>query len=167
MTNRLARLYLAGLLILAAGQLPAQDSAGHRAQTQTVREIEASWNQDFQQRDLEAMVAHYADDATMIAPGYSAFRGRDAIRAGLEQMLTDAAFSLRFRTSRVEVSRAGDVAWTEGSYTVTMTDPNTKQPVTSSGSYVTVYRSEAGGWRAVSDIASPGPEPAATQGGRQ
>jgi len=160
MTNRLARLCLAGLLLLAAGRLPAQGSARHSAEAQ-IRDNEARWNHEFEQRDLAKMVAHYADDATMIAPGFPAFHGRDTIRAGLEQMLTDTAFSLRFETSRVEVSRAGDVAWSEGSYTVRMTDPNTKKPVSSSGSYVTVYRLEAGGWRAVSDIASPGPEPAA------
>ena len=161
MTNRLPKLYLAGVLLLAAGRMLAQDVSSHGEVAQAIRDNEARWNQEFQKRDLDATVAHYADDATMVAPGFGAFRGREAIRAALEQMLADPAFSLRFRTSRVEIAKAGDVAWSEGSYTVTGTDPGTKKPLTSGGSYVTVYRLEAGAWKAASDIASPGPEPAA------
>ena len=160
MTNRLARLYLAGLLLGAAGQLPAQDAMHHSIEAQ-IRDNEARWNHEFEQRDIEKTAAHYASDATMISPGFPPFHGRDAIRAALQEMLSDAAFSLKFAPSRIEVSKAGDVAWVEGSYTFRMTDPNTRQVVSSSGGYVTVYRLEAGGWRAVSDIASPGPEAAA------
>jgi len=153
--------YHVAALLLAAGCLLAQGGAIPTTAAEAVRENETRWNREFEQRDVERIAAHYSDDATMMAPGFPAVRGRDAIRTALQKMLTDSAFSLRFETSRVEVSKGGDVAWSEGSYTVTMTDPNTKKPVSSSGSYVTVYRLEAGGWRAVSDIASPGPEPTA------
>ena len=153
------RLCPVGLLALIALPLSAQEGSAHEAGIQAIRDNEARWNQEFQRRDLDATMAHYADDATMVAPGFGAFRGRDAIRGALEQMLADPAFSLRFQTSRIEIAKGGDVAWSEGSYTVTATGPGTKRISTSRGSYVTVYRLEEDAWKAVSDIASPGPEP--------
>jgi ketosteroid isomerase-like protein len=79
-------------------------------------------------------------------------------------MVADPALSLKFQASHVEVAKSGDVAFTRGSYTMTMTDPNSKQVVNDRGSYVTTYRKQAdGSWKAVSDIATsevPPPMPA-------
>jgi ketosteroid isomerase-like protein len=159
--NRFTKLSLAGLLILTAGQIPAQNAGTHTAEVQAIKENEARWSREFEMRDLEKIVAHYADDAIMMAPGLPAASGKDTILSALREMLADNAFLLRFHTSRVEIAESGDLASSQGSYTVTMTDPRTGKAVTSSGSYVTVYRKEAGGWKAVSDIASPGPAAAA------
>ena len=66
----------------------------------------------------------------------------------------------------MEVAKAGDVAYTQGSYTMTMTDPNSKQVINDHGSYVTTYRKQPdGSWKAVADIATsevppPAPPPA-------
>jgi ketosteroid isomerase-like protein len=91
--------------------------------------------------------------------------GKDAIRKTIAGMLTDPALSLKFQASRVEVAKSGDIAYTQGSYTMTMTDPNTKQVVNDHGSYVTTYAKQPdGSWKAVADIATsemPPPAPAA------
>ncbi len=102
------------------------------------------------------MMAHYADDAVMMAPGFPASSGKDAIRSAMTQMFTDPAMSLKFKTARVEIAESGEMASSMGTYTFTMTDPDTRKAVTSGGNYVTVYRKQAGGWKAVFDIASPG-----------
>jgi ketosteroid isomerase-like protein len=91
--------------------------------------------------------------------------GKEAIRSALKQMAADPALSLKFEATRVEVASAGDSAYTQGSYTLTVTDSATKKPVNDKGSYVTVYKKQAdGSWKAVSDIASsstpPMPPPA-------
>jgi ketosteroid isomerase-like protein len=91
---------------------------------------------------------------TGAAPG----TGADAIRGMLKELVGDANFSLAFQPSRVEVSKGGDYAYTQGSYTLTVTDPKSTKPIQDSGSYVTVYKKQAdGSWTAVSDIASSGP----------
>jgi ketosteroid isomerase-like protein len=80
-------------------------------------------------------------------------------------MVRDNALSLKFEAAHVDVSKAGDFAYTQGSHTMTMTDPATKKPVSDKASYVTVYRKIDGAWKAVSDIASSNttpPAPAAT-----
>jgi uncharacterized protein (TIGR02246 family) len=158
MTNRHVHLSLAGLLILAAAQVPAQDAGKHAAEVQAIKDNEARWTREFELRDLEKTMAHYADDAVMMAPGFSACNGKDAIRLAIKQMLADPAMSLKFRTARVEVVASGEMASSQGTYTLTMTDPDTKKAVSSGGNYVTVYRKVAGEWKAVFDIASPAKE---------
>ena len=159
-------------ILLALGmtgckQAPApQTSDTHDADVQAIKDNEAQWNKDWQAKDVDKLVAHYTDDAVLMAPGMSPLTGKDAIRTGLQGMVNDNALSLTFSADRVDVAKSGDMAYTQGAYTMTMTDPATKKPVNDKGSYVTVYKKQAdGSWKAASDIASsattPGPAPAA------
>jgi uncharacterized protein (TIGR02246 family) len=161
--NRNMKLQLAALLILAASQAPAQDAGKNAVEAQAIRKNEARWNRDFDSRDAERIVAHYADDAVMAVPGYPAFSGKPAIRAAIQQMLADPAMTLKFETSRVEVGPSGDMASSTGTFVATITDPATKKPITTTGNFVTVYRKQAGEWKAVFDIASSGPDAAGGQ----
>jgi ketosteroid isomerase-like protein len=61
---------------------------------------------------------------------------------------------LKFQASRVEVSKSGDVGYTMGAYTLSVTDPVAKQVVNDHGSYITTYRKGAdGAWKSVADVA--------------
>jgi uncharacterized protein (TIGR02246 family) len=152
-----------GLLALLTSCTQAPQSVDtHEADIQALKDNEAQWNKDFQAKDVEKLVTHYADDAVLISPGAPPSIGKEAIHSMLKDMVGDNALSLSFEAARVEVAKSGDVAYTQGSYTMTMTDPATKKPISDKGSYVTVYKKQAdGSWKAVSDIASsatpPGP----------
>jgi ketosteroid isomerase-like protein len=90
-----------------------------------------------------------------MAPGEAAVTGKDAVRNELQGMMKDPALSLQFQATRVDVAKSGDLGYSQGTYTMTMTDPKTHKPVTDHGSYVTTYRKQAdGSWKAVSDIAT-------------
>jgi uncharacterized protein (TIGR02246 family) len=138
----------------------------HDADVKAIQDNEAQWNRDYASKDLTKIVAHYADNAVVMAPGMPSSSGRDAIRSLLQKMTADPALSLQFKASSVEVAKSGDIGYTQGTYTMTMTDPATKQVVHDHGSYVTTYRKQADGtWKAVTDIASsevptPTPPPA-------
>ena len=130
-------------------------SAGHPKEVQALKDNESRWNREFVAKDLEKLVAHYADDAVLMAPGTASVTGRDEIRKMLKEMLDDPALSLTFQVSRVEVSSSGELGFTQGSYHMTMTDPGSKQVIHDHGSYVTTYRKQPdGAWKAVADIAS-------------
>ena len=161
--KRNAQLTLFALLILAAGPVLAQTGGKHAAEMQAIRQNEMRWNQEFAAKDLEKIVAHYAADAVMTAPGLPAFDGREAIHAALKEMLADPGMTMKFQPSRVEIGASGDMASTMGTFVVTMTDQASGKVVTTAGHYVTVYRKEAGEWKAVFDIASAGPEAAGGQ----
>jgi uncharacterized protein (TIGR02246 family) len=136
----------------------------HDADVKALQDNEAQWNADYASKDLEKIVAHYADDAVLMTPGGPPSAGKDAIHTSLKQMVADPALSLKFQPSRVIVASSGDIAFTQGSYTLTITDPATKQVINDHGSYVTTYRKQPdGAWIAVADIASsevPPPAPA-------
>ncbi len=137
------------------------------ADAKTLRDLETQWNQDWVSKDVDKLLAHYADDAVLMGPGMAAGVGKDAVRKMLAGMTSDPAMSLKFQPSKVEVGKGGDIAYTQGSYTMTMTDPNSKQLINDHGSYVTTYRKGADGtWKAVADIATSEVPPPAPPPGR-
>ena len=141
----------AAIAITAYGQ-PAH---GNHAVMQALKDNDAQWNRDFQSKNVDKLLAHYAADAVLMAPGMPASKGKDAIRKVLAEMVGDAGLMLEFVPERVDVSKSGDMAFTQGSYKMSMTDPGSKQVIHDHGSYVTTYRKEPdGSWKAVADIAT-------------
>ncbi len=127
----------------------------HDADVKAIQNDEAQWNQEWAARDQDKIMAHYADDAILIVPGAPSTSGKEAIRTSLKQMVADPTVSLKFQPTKVEVAKSGDVAYTQGTYTLTLTDPQNKQLVNDHGSYVTTYRKQPDGtWKAVVDIAT-------------
>ena len=148
-------------LFLAACSQTAPDT--READIKALNDNETRWNQDFQSKDAAKLVAQYADDAVLMAPGMPASKGREAIRKALTEMVADPALSLKFQPSRVEVAKSGDFGYTQGTYTMTMTDPSSKKIIKDHGSYVTTYRKQPdGSWKAAADI-STSEVPPATQ----
>jgi uncharacterized protein (TIGR02246 family) len=129
---------------------PAVDVAAEEAK---VREAEAADLKAWAGKDIEGILAFYADDATLMTPGEPSMKGKDAMRKGLQPMLTDPNLKLEFTSQRVEVAKSGDVAFTQGTYQLTITNGKTKKPITDKGSYVTGFKKQAdGNWKAVTDI---------------
>lgn len=155
MRRSFACICMLGLLAVTRSYADSpQMSKMQAAAAEAIKANEAQWNKDFENKSIEGLMAHYTDDATLMAPGIPPAQGKDAIRVSLTQMLNDPALSIKFRARRVEVSKSGDLAFTEGSYEMTFTGPSPK-PIQDKGSYVTVFRKQAdGNWKAVSDIAT-------------
>jgi uncharacterized protein (TIGR02246 family) len=142
---------LIALTLAACNQAPDARDADATA----IKNYETQWNQDWAARDPAKLASYYADDAVVMAPGAPATVGKDAIGSEMKQMLADPALSLHFKTSKVEVAKSGDIAFSQGSYLMKMTDPQTHQVIHDRGSYVTTYRKQADGtWKAVEDIAT-------------
>src|SRR5215467_5455248 len=99
----------------------------HDADVKAVQDNETQWNSDWAAKDADKIMGHYADDAVLIVPNTPSVSGKDAIRASLKPMVADPALSLKFHATKVEVAKSGDVAYTQGTYTLTLTDPQTKQ----------------------------------------
>lgn len=155
------RCYIAGcaVVLLLAGvscsEPPKKAPDTRAADEKAVRDGEAAWANDWSSKDLNKIMDHYADDATLMVTNAPVMKGTDAIRDGLKQMLADPNVSLNFTASTAEVSKGGDLAYTQGTYTMTETDPKTKRPVTEKGKYLTVYKKQSdGSWKAIEDISN-------------
>jgi len=151
-----------------AGCTEAPPADTHAADIKSLQDNEVQWNQDFQSKDVDKIAAHYTDDAVLMNSGMPASTGKDAIRKALKDMVADPAFALKFQATQVEVARSGDVGYTHGQYTMTITDPASKKVINDKGSYVTVYKKQAdGSWKAtedapISELPPPAPEPVKT-----
>ncbi len=123
------------------------------ADSQAIRDGETAWAKEWQAKDADKIVSHYAPDAVLLVNDAPAMSGPDAIKSGVSGMLKDPHLSLTFAPNVVVVAKAGDVAYTQGTYTMTFTDPKNKRILMEKGKYVTVYRKQPdGSWKAVEDI---------------
>ncbi len=142
------------LAALAAGcaSPPAAQSDTSAADIQAVRDVEAAWVKDAATKDADKFAGYFAEDASGLYPGSPILNGKQAIKAWAAPLLADPNFALTFQSSRVEASKGGDLVYTQGTYTMTASDPKTKKPMTDKGKYLTVYRKQAdGSWKALAD----------------
>jgi uncharacterized protein (TIGR02246 family) len=153
------------IMLAACSTAPPAPGVDLAAEEAKIREAETTVMKNWAAKDTDKILAYYADDATLMVQGTPQLKGKDAMRPALKTMLDDPNFKLDFAAQRVEISKSGDVAFSQGTYTLVVTDPKTKKPFTDKGSYVTGYRKQSDGtWKAVSDInVSQLPAPGAGQ----
>jgi uncharacterized protein (TIGR02246 family) len=129
----------------------------------SIRELEHKAREAAKAKDLDRYVSFYADDAVLLWPGAPMVTGHAAIRKFMQVFFSMPDFSFSFETAHVEVSLAGDFAYTCGTNKVTLVDLNGKR-IKDSGKYLTVYKKQSGGtWKVVADMGNsdlPAPVPA-------
>ena len=137
-------------LSLAACKDKAPDTT---ADAQAIKDNEATWVKDWQAKDVDKITSHYAPDAVLMIANMPAMKGSDAIKSGIAPMLKDPHLSLTFSPTAVVVAKGDDIAFTQGVYTMTYTEPRTGMTLIEKGKYVTVYKKQDdGSWKAVEDI---------------
>jgi uncharacterized protein (TIGR02246 family) len=144
------------LLQVACTQAPPPAPDTRAADEKAIRDYEAQWVKEFAAKDMDKIVAHYVDDGSVLMTNVPIMTGKDAIRGVLKDAVADPAFSIDLQTVKVEVSKAADLAYSQGTYTYTGTDPKTKKVVTEKGKYVEVYKKAAdGSWKVAEDMNNP------------
>jgi uncharacterized protein (TIGR02246 family) len=152
---RIAPLALA-MLQLGCDQAPPPAPDTRATDEKAIRDSETQWVKDFNSKDMDKIVGHYADDGSVLMPNLAIMTGKDAIRAGLKDAIADPAFSIDLQTGKVEVSKGSDLAYSQGTYTYTGTDPKLKKKVLEKGKYVEVYKKQAdGSWKVIEDMNNP------------
>jgi uncharacterized protein (TIGR02246 family) len=154
------------LVLLAAAALSSGCATApadtNNADVQAVKDTETAWVKDAASKDPEKFLAHYSDDASVLLPNMATLTGKDAIRAAMTPMLSDPNFALTFQARKVEVARSGELAYTQGTYMMSGTNPETKQAAVEKGKYLTIFRKQAdGNWKAVADMVSADTAPPA------
>jgi ketosteroid isomerase-like protein len=151
---RRAGIFLAVSLVLATSgcaqrvqvDIPAEEAAIRNAAD--VEQLNAA-----KARDVEGLLTFHTDDASMLPPNAPIATGKEAIR----ELWTDiiASPSVGWQTSAVEVSSAGDLAYSRGTYELAVTDPE-GNPATEIGKWVDVWKKQPDGtWKLVVVIWNP------------
>ncbi len=136
-----------GLFLLLAGcsgtPTPPPDTSA--ADLKAIKDGEIAWSADFGSKDPDRIVSHYADDATLMMPDMPIVMGKDAIRTAIKDMMSDKNLALSFTTTNAQVAKSGDIAYTQGTYSMTMTNPKTRKVAAEKGKYLTVYKKQSDG----------------------
>ena len=139
-------------LTVGCSNAPAPPPDTRAADLQAVKDVEAAWVKDTATKDADKWASYFAEDGSGLYPGAGTLNGKAAIKAAMAPMLADPNFSLTFQSTRAMASKGGDMVYSQGTYTMTMTNPKTKKPMTDTGKYLTVYAKQAdGSWKAVAD----------------
>ena len=125
------------------------------ADVKAVQSLEAAWVKDIATKDVDKVASYFADDGSEMMSNMPIATGRDNIKAhGSRSWRTQISRSL-FSPARAEASKGGDLVYTVGTYSMTMSAPRGKKPVSDKGKYLTVFRKQADGtWKVVADMSS-------------
>lgn len=158
--KRVAPITAVALCILLSG-CKAASTAEASKEKDAILQLEDEQVKAFNSKDVTKLLANYMDDAAMISPGEPTLKGKQALQGAITGMVSDPAFSLHFHSDDVKVAKSGDIAYTQGTYTLTITNPVTHQPMTDKGSYVTTYTKVVdGSWKVQTDaVISQTPPP--------
>jgi len=155
--RKIALIALVALFLLTVGcsstpNTPAPPPDTRAADVQAVKDVEAAWLKDIGSKDADKWASYFTDDGSGLYPGAGILNGKAAIRAAVAPFLADPNFAMTFESTRRVASKGGDMVYSQGTYTLTMTNPKTKKPVTDKGKYLTIYMKQAdGSWKAVAD----------------
>ncbi|MBI2187615.1 MAG: DUF4440 domain-containing protein [Acidobacteria bacterium] len=106
-------------------------------------------------KDVDLFMSYWAPDATAHLSGRAAVRGTDAIRKAFAEPVTAPGVSLSWTPERAEVSAAGDLGYTVGSYELTANGAKER------GKYVTIWKKQPEGtWKVIEDIGNSNLPPA-------
>jgi uncharacterized protein (TIGR02246 family) len=142
------------LAALAAGcsNTPAPPTDTRAADVQAVKDVEAAWNKDIATKDADKFASYFAEDGCALYPGAGTLDGKAAIKAAMAQYFADPNSSWTSQDTRAVASKGGDMVYVQGTYSMTMTNPKTKKPMTDKGKYLTIYGKQAdGSWKVVAD----------------
>ena len=128
--------------LLACSTAPAGSTAEAAA---TIRQEETSWIKALGARQIDATISYYADGALLLAPNAPIARTKEQIRQAWLQAFATVPAGATFsgETTKVEVSRSGDLAYAIGTYAFA-------NPPIDKGKFFDVWKKQAdGSWKAV------------------
>jgi uncharacterized protein (TIGR02246 family) len=109
-------------------------------------ELKHSWEVAFNRGDSAAVAALYSRDAQLVMSGSATARGRQAIRAAIDNMVKSG---VKVRIGAEQNVGSGEIAYVYGPYSVLERDGGRS---VETGSYVEVWRRRAGVWQIDLDV---------------
>jgi len=147
-------------LLLCSGLFAFLIACGSPAVTDTrdadikaVKSVEDEEVKAVAAKDLDKILIYDADDESKLLPNLPIITGKDNIKAAWKPFLADPNFAITFQSTRADASKGGDFAYTIGTYSMTVSNPKDKKPITDHGKYLTVFKKQPdGSWKMVADM---------------
>ena len=150
---------LVAFLVLAAGGCaPQADVAAEKAAIkQATRDWVTATNKPGEE-GADGYASFVTEDAVWLPSNAALVEGRDAVRAWILPLTQGEDFSVTWEATRVEVSAAGDLAYSMGTYETSFKDAE-GNTVSDKGKFVDIWKKQTdGSWKAAVGIGnSDGP----------
>ena len=127
--------------------------------TAALKAVDEAFVQAFNKKDVDAVLACYADDAVVMDPGPALiYRGKEEIKKGFGEFFK-AQPSAQLKLDETHYKTSGDLGYGYVLWTITMNGPDGK-PMEMKGRATDVMEKRGGKWVLVTDHASvPLPPP--------
>jgi ketosteroid isomerase-like protein len=132
--------------------LPSEKPSDAQPVDQLLRDLDAKWAKAAATKDVEQTIAFYSDDAIVLPPNATSAATKEAIRNGWKEMFASPGFVISWQPTKVQVGKAGEMAWVSGTYELTMNDSSGK-PINDRGKYLEVWEKQTdGNWKCSADM---------------
>jgi ketosteroid isomerase-like protein len=140
-------------LCVACGLVLLGCNSSHQAADEAaVRQADDNWSKAAQSGKVDDWVAFYSDDAIILPPNEKKADNKQDIRKEISALLGTPGLSLHWAPAKVEVAQSGDLAYTQGTYELTVNDPHGK-PLTDRGKTLEIWKKQAdGNWKCIADM---------------
>lgn len=126
-------------------------TTGHKADQKAILDLDAKWGEAATRHDVEAVVAFYAPDGTLVWPDMKPVHGTAGIRKAWKSMIaTTPGLALTFVADTITVAKAGDLAADFGKVVLTMDGKDGKK-VREVAKYVVTWQKVRGTWKVLYD----------------
>ncbi len=151
------------VVVVVLGMLLMGERIDVEAERAVIRAGITEWVNAANAKDVEGMVAGFADDAWLLPPNAPLASGKEAIRTVWTELAERPGLSQSTEATKVEVSSTADLGYAVGTYESAWNDAE-GNPVTDRGKWIAVYKKQPDGtWGCVLDIWNsdqPAPGPA-------
>lgn len=107
-------------------------------------------------RDVDRFLGLLSEDVAFFPDGMPVARGKPAVRALLTPFFDPKGPAMRCEPQAVEMSKAADLAYVNGTFDVTGTEAE-RSPTGGHGKYVTIWRKRGRAWKLVLAIGNAEP----------
>jgi ketosteroid isomerase-like protein len=133
------------------GNSRSPGSNDHAADIAAIMKADSAWDKASAAGSAEGWLGFYADDAIMMPPGENVCKDKASREASIRKMFAIPAISLRFQSTKVEVSQMGDLGYAVGVYQWSSKDAHGKD-YHETGKYCETWKKQPGNWKCIVDI---------------
>jgi len=155
---KIHRLLIAGLVLTAVIACKKENPIDQQAEAEKLMEHSKAWAQSAKEKDIEAILSYWADDAILMSPNEAAIVGIDSLRGLVERSMKIPGFEINWNPQQAYVSKSGDLGYVIVKNYMTL-------PIDTLGNTATIFnkgveiwkRQSDGVWKNVVDISNADP----------
>ena len=127
----------------------------HSSEAAAIAKADSAWDRASEAKSVEGWLSYYSDEAIMMPPGENVCKDKASRETSIKNMFAIPGVSLRFQSTKVEVSRMGDLGYAAGVYQWSAKDAKDAKgkDYYETGKYCETWKKQSdGNWKCIVDI---------------